>query len=87
MFQIISPEGINIAIRQVKRWLYAAEQDKDPYVQLLHSTYAIGDIDLLREITSDMEIIKAANIDILSLRTKAIKLQDTAQQLLKLAIL
>jgi len=83
MFQTISPEGINIAIRQIKRWVVAAEQDKDPYVKYLHATYATGNIDLLRDIISDIEIMKATNIDILKLRNKAITLQDIAQRLIQ----
>jgi len=78
MFNIISQEGINIAVRQIKRWLYAAEQDKDPYVKYLHATYAVGDIDLLREMASDMEIMKSTNVDLLNIRAKAIRIQDTA---------
>lgn len=83
MFQTISPEGINIVIRQIKRWLVAAGQDNDPYVKYLHSTYAIGNLDLLREITSDIEIMKITNIDVLQLRNIAIKLQDSAQRLIQ----
>jgi hypothetical protein len=79
----MTDEGIDIAVRQIKRWIYASEQDRDPYVGYLHATYAVGDIDLLRELVSDMKIFNRTRIDILDLRTKAIRLQDSFQKYIK----
>jgi hypothetical protein len=80
---LIQPEGVQVSIRQIKRWILAARQDKDNWVKSLHATYAVGNIDLLREITSDIDIFQVTGVNILDLRNLAIRLQDEAMKELR----
>lgn len=80
---LINSQGIQTSIRQIKRWILGAQQDKDSWVKSLHATYAVGNIDLLREITSDIDIFQVTGINILDLRNLAIQLQDEAMKKLR----
>jgi len=70
---------ITIAIRQIERWLIAAAQDLNPGIAYLHANYAVGDIDMLRQMFTDAEIASASGKDILELHKRAIQMQDHAQ--------
>lgn len=70
---------IEQAIRQIERWIYASKQDTHPGIAMLHANYAVGDIDMLRQMFSDDEIKKFTGKDALNLLREATKLQDQAQ--------
>ncbi len=76
---VCSPKSIQMAVRQIERWIYAAENDKDPRIRLLHSNYAIGNIDMLRQMTTDEQIKAATGKVALELWARATKVQDKAQ--------
>ena len=67
------------AVRQVERWIFAAEQDKLAGIALLHANYAVGNIDMLRQMYSDKEIEYYTGKEPLDLLLKATLLQDKAQ--------
>lgn len=66
-------------MRQIERWLVAARQDKHPGIKLLHSNYAVGNLDMLRQIYSDDDIQQHTGKDPQKLMTIATQLQDEAQ--------
>lgn len=70
---------IRQGIRQVERWLTAARQDEHPGIKLLHANYAAGNLDMIRQMYSDKEIIEVSGKDPQYLMTVATKLQDEAQ--------
>ncbi len=74
----VSDNSIRQAIRQIQRWIYAAEHDADPRIRLLHSNYAVGNIDMLRQMTTDDRVQAAAGVNALSLWARATKAQDMA---------
>lgn len=76
----VEDDRIQIVVRQIKRWMYAVKQDKDKYVALLHSNYAVADIDMLTQMYSDEEIFKATKESRLWLWKEAVRLQDEAQK-------
>lgn len=67
------------AIRQVERWIFAAEQDKNTGIALLHANYAVGNIDMLRQMYTDKEIEHYTGKEPLDLLLRATLLQDKAQ--------
>lgn len=70
---------IQQGIRQIERWLIAANQDKHPGIKLLHANYAVGDLDMIRQMYSDKEIIEVTGKDPQKLMSIATKYQDDAQ--------
>lgn len=66
-------------IRQIERWLVAAKQDMHPAIKLLHANYAVGNLDMIRQMYSDKEILLYTGIDPQRLNVIATKLQDEAQ--------
>ena len=81
----VSNESLKQAVRQIERWIYAAGQDRHPAISILHANYAVGDLDMLRQMVSDDEVIKATGKNPLTLLVEATRLQDLAQEkLLKL---
>lgn len=79
------PDAMKIAIRQTTRWLYAAKQDKSPLVAMLHANYAVGNIDLMRQMWTDAEIAAGTGYDIHALVKDAQQVQDAAQRRLGLS--
>lgn len=73
-------EAIALAIRQTKRWIKAAQQDKDPIVALLHANYSVGVISNLRDMFGDIKIKKTTNNDAFKIHQEAVRLQDWTQQ-------
>lgn len=71
-------EKINKLIRQTSRWAVAAEQDTNPYIANLHSTYSLGYLMALREIYNDEYINKLSNVDVRRLETEVTKIMDDA---------
>jgi len=65
--------------RQVQRWTRAATQDADPGVKFLHASYAIGVLDMLRQLAADDEIRERTGIHVLALQDALAALQDQAQ--------
>jgi hypothetical protein len=74
---------LNIAMRQVTRWIIAARQDEHPAVQLLHANYAVGNLDMIRQLFTDQQVEQATGLKPLTLHTEATALQDLAQKRLK----
>lgn len=54
---------IKKGIRQIERWIIAARQDSNPGIKLLHANYAVGNLDMLRQMFSDNEIKEATSKD------------------------
>lgn len=71
---------ISQAIRQIERWLIATKQDRHPAIKMLHANYAVGDLDMLRQMYSDQDIMTATGKDALALLRAASHAQDQAQQ-------
>lgn len=82
MYPQCGPEGIRTQVRQVLRWIAAAKQDRDPGVKFLHATYAVGNLDILRQVASDQDILSASGQHPLTLLQDATALQDSARQAL-----
>ncbi len=70
---------IQQGIRQIERWLIAAKQDTHPGIKLLHANYAVGNLDMMRQMYSDKVIIEITGKDPLQLMKIATNLQDEAQ--------
>jgi hypothetical protein len=75
---VCSADSIRQAVRQIQRWIYAAEHDADVRIRLLHANYAVGNIDQLRQMVDDEQIRKATSVNILALWARATKAQDAA---------
>jgi len=82
MYPQCTPEGLRTQIRQVLRWIAAAKQDQDPGVKFLHASYAVGNVDILRQVATDQDILQATNQHPLALLQQASVLQDSARQAL-----
>lgn len=67
-------------MRQIERWLVAAKQDKHPGIKLLHANYAVGNLDMFRQMYTDEEIKQVTGKDSQKLMTIATQLQDEAQK-------
>lgn len=68
------------ALRQTTRWLFAAKQDANPFVAMLHANYAVGNIDLIRQLWSDAEVVAATGHDITALAKDAAQMQDVVKR-------
>ncbi len=65
----------NIAVRQMKRYAFAASQDRSPIVGLTHASYALIALDIIEEAVG-REAIRAKGYDPVQLRTFITGLQD-----------
>ena len=74
-----SPESIDQGVRQIKRWLFAAKQDRNLGVALLHVNYAVGNIDMLIQMVPYEQVKKTTGVDMFLLHKKATALQDKIQ--------
>lgn len=75
-----SSEAIKQAIRQIERWIFASKQDKHPGIALLHANYAVGDLDMLRQMYDDAVVFEITGKNPLKLLREATQLQDKAQR-------
>jgi len=66
-------------MRQIERWLVAAKQDQHPGIKLLHANYAVGNLDMMRQMYTDSKIKQCTGKDPSELMMLAIQLQDEAQ--------
>jgi len=73
-------EAIKQAIRQIERWIFASKQDRHPGIALLHSNYAVGDLDMLRQMYDDKMVLEVTGKNPLKLLREATSLQDKAQR-------
>lgn len=73
-------EQIKTLIRQSARWSFAAKQDKNPIISVLHANYGAGYLWALKDIATDTEIESVGNIDILRFRDEIVKVQDEANK-------
>lgn len=71
-----------IAIRQLRRYAFAAMQDQSPIVGLTHASYAMMALDLLEEVAG-REAIKAAGYDPVEVRKLVTGLQDKHAEALR----
>lgn len=74
-----SPEALHLQVRQIERWLRAARQNGDPGIRFLHASYAVANLDMLRQLASDVEVLRTTGADPVRLHTEATRLQDEAQ--------
>jgi len=73
-------DPIKIGIRQIERWMRAANQDDNPGIKMLHSNYAVGDLDMLILQFSKEQIKAKTGKDVRALYMRAIQLQDEASR-------
>lgn len=71
---------IALAVRQIERWLIASRQDQHPAIALLHADYAMGDVDLVRQLWTDQEVVAATGKDMRLLNQHAAAAQDAAKK-------
>lgn len=71
-----------IAIRQLRRYAFAAMQDQSPIVGLTHASYAMMALDLLEEVAG-RDAIKAAGYDPVEVRKLVTGLQDKHAEALR----
>jgi hypothetical protein len=64
-----------VAIRHIRRYAFAASQDKSPVVGLTHASYALMGLDMLEEVAG-RDAIRAAGFDPAKVRGFITKLQD-----------
>jgi hypothetical protein len=67
-------------MRQIERWMIAAKQDRHPAIKLLHANYAVGNLDMIRQMYDDDEVKQITGKDVQKLLTIATRLQDEAQK-------
>ncbi len=72
--------SIKQGIRQIERWIVAAKQDLHPGIKLLHANYAVGNLDMLRQMYNSKVIKSTTGRDVDKLMRIAISLQDEAQR-------
>ncbi len=78
----VSDDSIRMAVRQIQRWIYAAEHDADVRIRLLHANYAVGNIDMLRQMTTNDTVAKATGVNVLELWARATRAQDAATKVI-----
>ncbi len=61
----------------------AARQDRDAGVRFLHASYAVANLDILRQVASDQEIRQASGENPVALLNEASRIQDEAQRTLR----
>lgn len=71
----IRAEDAAVHVRQIRRYAFAASQDKSPIVGLTHASYALVLLDALEEIAGQ-ELIRKAGYDPKQVRAFITKLQD-----------
>jgi hypothetical protein len=71
-------EYINKLMRQALRYFVASKQDNNPVIKMLHSNYAVGYIESLGLISTQMEIFHITGVDIKKLGDEATQEQDKA---------
>lgn len=65
----------SIAFRQMRRYAFAASQDKSPIVGLTHASYALIALDILEEAVG-RDMLAARGCDVTKVRTVVTALQD-----------
>ena len=76
----LDPSIIHTLTRQTARWAIASQQDKSPFIALLHANYAAGYLWALKDIASTEDIKNVTGINMLDLEKRIIKIQDDASQ-------
>ena len=67
---------IQTLVRQAARYIYAAEQDEDPLIGVLHAYYAVGYLLALQDTTSEQTIYATTGANIRDVAQYAKKVQD-----------
>jgi len=71
-------EKIVIGVRQIERWSIASRQDLDPGVKMMHANYAVGNLDMLRQMFADDEIFRVTGKHPIEMHKAITALQDEA---------
>ena len=66
-------------MRQASRWSTAARQDNTLMIKVLHACYGAGYLWALKDIASNDEIEKHANIDMFKFENEVTSTMDNAQ--------
>lgn len=74
--------ALGVHVRQIRRYAFAASQDKSPIVGLTHASYSLVLLDTLEEIVGK-DAIKAAGYDPSKLREFITKQQDRHAEMLQ----
>ena len=77
--KISKADIIRKLVRQSARWSTAARQDNSLMVKVLHSCYGAGYLWALKDIASNEEIEKHANIDMFKFENEITSTMDNAQ--------
>jgi hypothetical protein len=72
--------AVKTLIVQASRWSIAADQDQNAFIANLHANYGVGYASALRQIASDSEIKKIANINAMEFEKKISNTQRRAAQ-------
>ena len=72
--------AVKTLIIQASRWSIASEQDQNAFIANLHANYGVGYVSALRQVASDAEIKKIANIDAMKFEKDIINTQRRAAQ-------
>lgn len=76
--------GVAVAFRQMRRYAFAAAQDRSPTVGITHASYALNSLELLEEVLGRATLEQATGCDVAQMRALITRLQDThAKQLQK----
>jgi len=80
-FASISALGLDgremgLMLRQARRYHLASLQDENPAIAFLHNAYAVGIMDMLRDLAADAEIARATGADARRLRQEILRVQD-----------
>ncbi len=71
---------INHMMRGIKRYHFAAKQDRHPVVAFLHNAYSVAIMDEMRDMATDAEIDAATGERIQTIRKEILELQDKLQK-------
>lgn len=78
----LPPGSAAVAIRQIRRYAFAASQDRSPVVGLTHASYALILLDTLEEMVG-RDAIKRGGYDVGKVRAFITKLQDAHAERLR----
>lgn len=75
----IAPYEMDRMLRAARRFHFAAAQDTHPVVAFLHNSYSVAIMDMLRELATDDEVLRATGTDSRAMRGEMLALQDRLQ--------
>lgn len=68
--------GVAVAFRQMRRYAFAAAQDRSPTVGITHASYALNSLELLEEVLGRATLEQVTGCNVAMMRTLITQLQD-----------